>query len=103
LGEILALGVEGTGLYFNARATTLRMTGPFLATGSPPMMDQQLRLTIFLKGGPLEVGGREPSVHPRPVGSRPQGVERTFEPPSQESATILEGFILAHWTGRPAP
>lgn len=66
------------------------------------MMDQRLRLTVFLKGEPLEVGGWVASVHPRPVSGRPQGVEVTFDPPSEESATILEGFILAHWTGGPA-
>jgi hypothetical protein len=65
-------------------------------------MDQGLRLTIFLKGEPLEVGGRVSSVHPRPVGGKPQGAEVTFAPLGEEAATILEGFILAHWTGGPA-
>jgi rhodanese-related sulfurtransferase len=98
----LPVGVKGTGPYFNARATTLRMTSLFLATAEPLTMDQGLRLTIFLKGEPLEVGGRVSSVHPRPVGGKPQGVEVTFDPLSEEAATILEGFILAHWTGGPA-
>jgi hypothetical protein len=78
------------------------MTGLCLATGEPLMTDQRLRLTIFLKGEPLEAGGWVASVHPRPVSGRPQGVEVTFDAPSEESATILEGFILAHWTGGPA-
>ena len=98
----LPVGVKGTGPYFNARATTLRMTGLFLATAEPLMMDQSLRLTIFLKGEPLEVGGRVTSVRPRPVGGKPQGAELTFAPLGEEAATILEGFILAHWTGGPA-
>jgi len=98
----LPVGVKGTGPYFNARATTLRMTGLFLATTEPVTMDQKLRLTIFLKGEPLEVAGRVTSVHPRPVGGKPQGAEVTFDPLSEEAATVLEGFILAHWTGGPA-
>ena len=98
----LPVGVKGTGPYFNARATTLRMTGLFLATAEPLMMDQGLRLTMFLKGEPLEVRGRVTSIHSRPVGGRPLGAEVTFDPLNEEAATILEGFILAHWTGGPA-
>jgi len=65
-------------------------------------MDQRLRLTIFLKGESLEVGVRVTSVRPRPVGGKPQGAELIFDPLSEEASTLLEGFILAHWTGGPA-
>jgi len=98
----LPMGVKGTGPYFNARATTLRTSGLFLATAEPLTMDQKLRLTIFLKGEPLEVTGQVTSVHPRPVGGKPQGAEVTFDRLGEEAATILEGFILAHWSGGPA-
>jgi len=102
IGVDLPVGVKGTGPYFNARATTLRTSGLFLATAEPLTMDQKLRLTIFLKGDALEVTGVVTSVHPRPVGGKAQGAEVTFDPLSEEAATILEGFILAHWTGGPA-
>jgi len=102
IGVDLPVGVKGTGPYFNARATTLRMTGLFLATAEPLTRDQKLRLTIFLRGEPLEVAGQVTSVHPRPVGGKPQGAEVTFDRLGEEAATILEGFILAHWTGGPA-
>jgi rhodanese-related sulfurtransferase/Tfp pilus assembly protein PilZ len=98
----LPVGVKGAGPYFNARATTLRMSGLFLATQETLPIGEKLRLTIFLKGEPLEVTGQITSVHPRPTGGQPQGVEVTFDPLSEEAATILEGFILAHWTGGPA-
>lgn len=90
------VGVKGTGPYFNGRATTLRMTGLFLATTEPLTIDQKLKLTIFLKGEPLEVIGRVTSVHPRPAGGKPQGAEVIFDPLDEETATSLEGFILAH-------
>jgi len=102
IGVDLPVGVKGTGPYFNARATTLRMTGLFLATAEPLTRDQKLRLTIFLRGEPLEVTGQVTSVHPRPVGGKPQGAEVTFDRLGEEAATILEGFILAHWSGGPA-
>jgi hypothetical protein len=98
----LPVGVKGTGPYFNARATMLRMTGLCLETTEPLTMDQRLRLTIFLKGESLEVGVRVTSVRPRPVGGKPQGAELIFDPLSEEASTLLEGFILAHWTGGPA-
>jgi len=97
----LPVGVKGAGPYFNARATLLRCTGLYLATPEPMTMDNKVRLTIFLKGEPLEVGGRVTSVHPGTFGGKPQGAEVTFDPLSEEAATILEGFILAHWTGGP--
>ena len=97
----LPVGIKGTGPYFNARAKALRCDGLFLATAEPLTMDQKLRLTIFLKGESLELNGRVTSVHPRPVGGRPQGAEITFDSLNEEAATLLEGFILAHWTGGP--
>jgi Tfp pilus assembly protein PilZ len=94
---------QRTGLVIvDARATTLRMAGLFLATTEAVTMGQKLRLTIFLREEPLEVGGRVTSLHPRPVGGKPQGAEVTFDPLSEEAATLLEGFILAHWSGSPA-
>lgn len=95
----LPVGVKGAGAYFNARAKILRMTGLFLATTETLSAGQKLRLTIFLKGESLEVTGQVTSVHPSSTGSQPQGVQVTFDTLGEEAATILEGFILAHWSG----
>jgi len=95
----LPVGVKGTGPYFNARAKTLRMTGLFLATQEPLEVGQKLRLTIFLKGEPLELMGSVTSVRPDGAGDHPRGAEVAFDRLSDEAAIMLEGFILAHLGG----
>ena len=97
----LPVGVKGTGPYFNARATTLGLNGLSLATTEPLGTGQKVRLTIFLKGEPLELSGQVTSLLPHPAGGQPQGVEVTFDALSEEAATTLEGFMLSHRTGNP--
>lgn len=98
----LPVGVKGPGPYFNARATTLRMAGIFLATTETLPVGQKLRLTIFLKGEPLEVTGQVIGADSHPIAGQPQGVEVAFDPLTEEAATVLEGFILARWSRGPA-
>ena len=98
----LPVGVKGPGPYFNARATTLRMAGIFLATTETLPVGQKLRLTIFLKGEPLEVTGQVIGADSHPIAGQPQGVEVAFDPLTEEAATVLEGFILSRWSRGPA-
>ncbi|MBI4736728.1 MAG: trypsin-like peptidase domain-containing protein [candidate division NC10 bacterium] len=98
----LQVGVKGAGPYFNARATTLRMAGLRLATTEPLPVGQKLRLTIFLKGEPLEVTGQVIGADSHTLAEQPHGVEVAFDPLNEEAATILEGFILARWSRGPA-
>lgn len=97
----LHVGVKGAGPYFNARATTLRMAGLRLATTEPLPVGQKLRLTIFLKGEPLEVTGQVIGADSHTLAGQPHGVEVAFDPLNEEAATVLEGFILAHWSRGP--
>jgi hypothetical protein len=65
---------------------------------------QPLRLTIFLKGEPVEVGGRVVSVGSRSSGAASAEAEIAFEPLGEEQTAVLEGFILAYRTDRrPSP
>ena len=91
----LPVGVKGTGPYFNARATSLGLSGLSLATLQPLSVSQRLRLTVFLKGEPLEISGQVTSVRPPHTTGQPQAVEVAFDILGEEAATILEGFILA--------
>ncbi|HSC72282.1 MAG TPA: trypsin-like peptidase domain-containing protein, partial [Candidatus Methylomirabilis sp.] len=97
----LPVGVKGTGPYFNARAITLGLSGLSLATLEPLSVGQRVRLTVFLKGEPLEISGQVTSVLPDPATGRPQGVEVAFDVLSEEAAATLEGFILARRTDYP--
>ncbi len=95
----LPVGVKGAGPYFNARATVLRMTGLFLATAEPLEVGQKLRLTVFLKGEPLELMGSVSSVRPAASGDHSEGAEVAFDRLGEEASVMLEGFILAHLGG----
>ncbi|MBI3084539.1 MAG: trypsin-like peptidase domain-containing protein [candidate division NC10 bacterium] len=98
----LQVGVKGAGPYFNARATTLRMAGLRLATTEMLPVGQKLRLTIYLKGEPLEVTGQVIGADSHTLAGQPHGVEVAFDPLNEETATIMEGFILARWSSGPA-
>jgi serine protease Do len=98
----LPVGVKGAGPYFNARATTLGLSGLSLATTEPLGTDQTVRLTIFLKGEPLELSGQVTTALPHAATGQAQVVEVAFHALSEEAETTLEGFILAHRTGNSA-
>jgi len=94
----LPVGVKGDGPYFNARATTLKMSGLILRTTEMLPVGQKVRLTLFLNGESLELTGQVAAIHsPRDGESR--GVEVAFDRLGEEAAIILEGFILAHRGG----
>jgi hypothetical protein len=93
----LPVGVKGAGPYFNARAKTLSMTSLFLATTETVSSGQKLRLTIFLKGIPG--GYRSGDLCPQFTGYAAPGGRGDLDTLGEEAATILEGFILAHWSG----
>jgi rhodanese-related sulfurtransferase/Tfp pilus assembly protein PilZ len=95
----LPVGVKGEGPYFNARATALRMTGLILRTSEMLPVGQKLRLTLFLKGEPLELTGQVAAIHPPRDGEESRGIEVAFDPLGEEASTVLEGFILAHRSG----
>jgi len=95
----LPVGVKGEGAYFNARASTLKMTGLTLRTTEMLPVGQKLRLTLYLRGEPLEITGQVTAIHSPRDGEESRGVEVVFDPLSEEAGTILEGFILAHRSG----
>jgi serine protease Do len=94
----LPVGVKGAGPYFNARATTLGVTGLVLGSPEALTVGQQLRLSIFLPGEPVEVSGQVVSLDPRSPEGSEQAAEIAFEALGQDQATALEGFILAQRT-----
>jgi len=98
VGVDLPVGVKGSGPYFNAHATRLGLHG--LSLGSPHSMPvgQRLRLTIFLRGEPLDVAGRVVSVGSTSSPGKPTEAEIAFDPLGEEQTLLLEGFILAHRT-----
>jgi hypothetical protein len=59
---------------------------------------QRLRLTIFLQGEPLDVGGQVVSAGSTSSAEQRAEAEITFEPLGEEQTVVLEGFILAHRT-----
>jgi rhodanese-related sulfurtransferase len=95
----LPIGVKGEGPYFNARATTLKMTGLILRTNESLPVGQKLRLTLFLKGEPLEITGQVAAVHSPRDGEESPRIEVAFDSLGEDAATTLEGFILAHRSG----
>lgn len=98
------VGVRGWKAYFNARATTLGTEGVFLATTELIPVGQDLYLTLHLTGGePVEAHGQVISVRPRATGGQPQGVAVAFRDLNPEAETLLEGFVLARWTGGAGP
>jgi rhodanese-related sulfurtransferase len=96
----LPLGVKGTRPYFNARATRMGLAGLSLASEEPLAVGQCLRLTIFLTGEPLEIGGQVVSMGPGSADGKPWMADVAFEPLSEEQTTTLEGFILAQRTAK---
>ena len=96
----LPVGVKGTGPYFNARATRLGLAGLSLKGPEALTVGQRLRLTVFLAGEPLEIGGQVVAAHSTSADGEPCTVEVTFDPLREEHATVLEGFILAQHTMR---
>lgn len=100
IGVDLSVGVKGAGPYFNARATWIGLQGLALGLPQSVTVGQRLRLTIFLQGEPLEVGGDVVSVGSPSSGDGPAEAEIAFEALSEEQTVILEGFILAHRTDR---
>jgi rhodanese-related sulfurtransferase len=94
----LPVGVKGAGPYYNGRATRLGLTG--LTLRSPEMLavGQKLRLTIFLSGESMEVGGQVVSSNSASADGRTYSAEVAFEALGQEQTTALEGFILAQRT-----
>jgi rhodanese-related sulfurtransferase len=98
IGVDLPVGVKGTGPYFNARATRLGLQRLWLDSPHALTVGQRLRLTIFLRGEPLEVGGHVVSVGSTSSAEHGAEAEITFEALSEEQAVALEGLILTHRT-----
>jgi len=98
VGVDLPVGVKGTGPYFNARATRLGLRGLSLDSPHALTVGQGLRLTIFLRGEPLNVVGRVVSAGSTPSPEQPTEAEIAFDPLGEEQTILLEGFILAHRT-----
>jgi rhodanese-related sulfurtransferase len=94
----LPVGVKGAGPYFNARATTLGLTGLVLGSPKALTVGQPLRLSIFLPGEPIEVPGQVVSLDQRSLDGSEQTVEIAFDALGQDQTTALEGFILAQRT-----
>ena len=101
VGVDLPVGVKGAGPYFNARATRLGLKGMSLNGPQPLAVGQALRLTIFLRGEPLELAGHVVSGDPEPSGGQTRAAEVVFDALSEEQAVALEGFILACRTEGP--
>jgi len=99
VGVDLSVGVKGAGPYFNARATRLGLQGTSLDLPHAVTIGQQLHLTIFLRGEPLEVAGRVVSVGSTPFPGQATEVEIAFNALGEEQTVLLEGFILARRTG----
>jgi rhodanese-related sulfurtransferase len=93
------VGVKGTRPYFNARASRVRTTGLTLDADQPLAVGETVRLTLFLEGEALEVSGRVAAARPGEGDRKPHEIEVAFEGVPEETATALEGFILAHRTG----
>jgi rhodanese-related sulfurtransferase len=96
----LPVGVKGSGPYFNARAMRLGLAGLSLKGPAPLSVGQDVRLTIFLPGGPLEVGGHVVAADSTSAHAGPHTADVAFDPLSAEDATVLEGLILAQRTMR---
>ncbi len=96
----LPVGVKGNGPYFNARATRLGLAGVSLKGPAPLSVGQHVRLTIYLPGGPVEVGGHVVAADSASAHAGPHTAEVAFDPLSADDATILEGLVLAQRTMR---
>ena len=101
VGVDLPVGVKGAGPYFNARATRLGLKGLSLKAPQPLAAGQALRLTIFLRGEPLEIIGHVVSGEAESSPGQAPAVEVAFDALSEEQSVVLEGFILASRTEGP--
>jgi S1-C subfamily serine protease/rhodanese-related sulfurtransferase len=93
------VGVKGARPYFNARASRLRLTGLTLEGDQALDAGEAVRVTIFLEGEALEVSGRVVAMRPGRDDRKPHEVDVIFDDVPEETASALEGFILAHRTG----
>jgi S1-C subfamily serine protease/rhodanese-related sulfurtransferase len=94
------LGVKGSGPYFNARTTSLGMTGLSFSTGQQISVGQRLQLTVFTGGDALELRGVVEAVDVQ-AGLSDESVNLVsvkLDPLADESATALEGYILSQRT-----
>jgi rhodanese-related sulfurtransferase len=96
----LAVGVKGGGPYFNARATRLGLAGIALRSPAALTVGQRVRLTVFLSGEPLEIGGQVVAADAAANHGGPYTAEVAFDPLREDHATVLEGLILAKRTAR---
>jgi len=94
------VGVKGGGPYFNARATRLGLTGLSLWSPAALTVGQRVRLTVFLPGEALEIGGQVVAAEPAESNGRPCTAEVSFDALPEHHATVLEGLILAQRTTR---
>ena len=96
----LPVGVKGNGPYFNARATRLGLAGLSLKGSEVLTVGQRVRLTVFLAGEPLEIGGQVVAADSPSDDGGPRTADVAFDPLREDHATVLEGFILAQHTMR---
>jgi S1-C subfamily serine protease/rhodanese-related sulfurtransferase len=96
----LPVGVKGDGPYFNARVMKLGLAGLSLRSPEALAAGQQLRLTIFTPGEPLELTGRVVAADAPPSAGAPCTADIAFDALSENHATALEGAILARRTDR---
>lgn len=96
----IPVGVKGGGPYFNARATGLALTGISLRSPAAMTVGQRVRLTLFLPGEPLELGGQVAAAASTAADGWSCTAEVIFDPLHEEQATVLEGLILAQRTTR---
>jgi len=91
------LGVKGPGPYFNARATSLGVTGLSFSTNQQVRVEQKLQLTVFTEGDALELRGVVETVdtEPGPSGGSVNKVGVRLDPLPDETTTALEGYILS--------
>jgi S1-C subfamily serine protease/rhodanese-related sulfurtransferase len=95
-----AVGVKGSGPYFNARATRLGLAGISLRSPAALTVGQRVRLTVFLSGEPLEIGGQVVAADGAGNHGGPYTAEVAFDTLREDHATVLEGLILAQRTAR---
>lgn len=96
----LPVGVKGGGPYFNARATRLGLAGLSLRSPAALAVGQRVRLTLFLSGEPLEIGGHVVAAESAVGNGETCAAEVAFDALREDHATVLEGLILAQRTTR---
>jgi serine protease Do len=96
----IPVGVKGGGPYFNARATRLGLGGLSLRSPAVLTVGQRVRLTVFLAGESLEIGGQVVTADSAVGNGEPCTAEVSFDTLPEHHATVLEGLILAQRTTR---